>query len=135
IRGIVTQIGTQKAHALDWDLENTKPFFCGDEYAIHRFEALVTSLREQGTSCGAKREIFAEDVPVGLGAPVFDRLDADIAYAMMSINAVKAVEIGAGFDLGAQFGHESRDELTPGGFTGNHAGGLLGGNSNGQRLR
>lgn len=135
IRGHVTQIGTQKAHALDWNLVNTNPFFCGDKDAIPRFEALVTSLREQGTSCGAKLEIFAENVPVGLGEPVFDRLDADIAHAMMSINAVKAVEIGDGFDVAAQFGHESRDELTPDGFTGNHAGGILGGISSGQRIR
>ena len=135
IRGHVTQIGTQKAQTLDWDLVNTNPFFCGDAEAIPRFEKLVTSLREQGTSCGAKLEIFAENVPVGLGEPVFDRLDADIAHAMMSINAVKAVEIGDGFDVAAQFGHDSRDELTPDGFAANHAGGILGGISSGQTIR
>ena len=114
---------------------NANPFFCGDAEAIPRFEELVTSLREQGTSCGAKLEIFAENVPVGLGEPVFDRLDADIAHAMMSINAVKAVEIGDGFDVAAQFGHDSRDELTPDGFAANHAGGILGGISSGQTIR
>lgn len=92
-------------------------------------------MREQGTSCGAKLEIFAENVPVGWGEPVFDRLDADIAHAMMSINAVKAVEIGDGFAVAEQFGHQARDELTPEGFTANHAGGILGGISSGQTIR
>ncbi|STZ55524.1 Chorismate synthase [Moraxella lacunata] len=135
IRGHVTQIGTEKTDKLDWDIVNQNPFFCGDIDAIPRFEALVTSLREQGTSCGAKLEIFAENVPVGLGEPIFDRLDADIAHAMMSINAVKGVEIGDGFAVAEQFGHESRDELTPDGFCANHAGGILGGISSGQTIR
>ncbi|UYZ74570.1 chorismate synthase [Moraxella bovis] len=135
IRGHVTQIGTEKAEKLDWDIVNQNPFFCGDIDAIPRFEKLVTSLREQGTSCGAKLEIFAENVPVGLGEPIFDRLDADIAHAMMSINAVKGVEIGDGFGVAEQFGHESRDELTPEGFCANHAGGILGGISSGQTIR
>ncbi|WLF82908.1 chorismate synthase [Moraxella sp. ZY210820] len=135
IRGHVTQIGTEKAEKLDWNIVNENPFFCGDVDAIPRFEKLVTSLREQGTSCGAKLEIFAENVPVGWGEPVFDRLDADIAHAMMSINAVKAVEIGDGFAVAEQFGHESRDELTPNGFSANHAGGILGGISSGQTIR
>ncbi|AKG07944.1 chorismate synthase [Moraxella bovoculi] len=135
IRGHVTQIGTEKAEKLDWDIVNQNPFFCGDSDALPRFEALVTSLREQGTSCGAKLEIFAENVPVGLGEPIFDRLDADIAHAMMSINAVKGVEIGDGFAVAEQFGHDSRDELTPNGFCANHAGGILGGISSGQTIR
>lgn len=135
IRGHVTQIGTEKAEKLDWDIVNQNPFFCGDIDAILRFEKLVTSLREQGTSCGAKLEIFAENVPVGLGEPIFDRLDADIAHAMMSINAVKGVEIGDGFAVAEQFGHDSRDELTPEGFCANHAGGILGGISSGQAIR
>lgn len=135
IRGHVTQIGTEKAEKLDWDIVNQNPFFCGDIDAIPRFEKLVTSLREQGTSCGAKLEIFAENVPVGLGEPIFDRLDADIAHAMMSINAVKGVEIGDGFAVAEQFGHDSRDELTPEGFCANHAGGILGGISSGQAIR
>lgn len=135
IRGHVTQIGTEKAEKLDWDIVNQNPFFCGDIDAIPRFEALVMSLREQGTSYGAKLEIFAENVPVGLGEPIFDRLDADIAHAMMSINAVKGVEIGDGFAVAEQFGHDSRDELTPDGFCANHAGGILGGISSGQTIR
>lgn len=135
IRGHVTQIGTEKATKLDWGIVNQNPFFCGDIDAVPRFEALVTSLREQGTSCGARLEIFAENVPVGLGEPVFDRLDADIAHAMMSINAVKGVEIGDGFGVAEQFGHDSRDELTPDGFSANHAGGILGGISSGQSIR
>ncbi|MGK8249956.1 chorismate synthase [Moraxella lacunata] len=135
IRGHVTQIGTEKAEKLDWDIVNQNPFFCGDIDALPRFEALVTSLREQGTSCGAKLEVFAENVPVGLGEPIFDRLDADIAHAMMSINAVKGVEIGDGFAVAEQFGHDSRDELTPDGFCANHAGGILGGISSGQAIR
>ncbi len=135
IRGHVTQIGTERVEKLDWNEVNNNPFFCGDVDAVPRFEKLVTELREQGTSCGAKLEIFADNVPVGLGEPVFDRLDADIAHAMMSINAVKAVEIGDGFAVAEQFGHTSRDELTPNGFNANHAGGILGGISSGQSIR
>jgi chorismate synthase len=135
IRGHVTQIGTEKTETLDWNEVPNNPFFCGDINAVPRFEALVTSLREQGTSCGAKLEILAEKVPVGWGEPVFDRLDADIAHAMMSINAVKGVEIGDGFAVAEQFGHETRDELTTDGFLANHAGGILGGISSGQTIR
>ncbi|MFA9485948.1 chorismate synthase [Moraxella haemolytica] len=135
IRGHVTQIGTEKAEKLDWDIVNQNPFFCGDSDAIPRFEKLIISLREQGTSCGARLEILAHNVPVGLGEPIFDRLDADIAHAMMSINAVKGVEIGDGFGVIEQFGHDSRDELTPDGFCANHAGGILGGISSGQTIR
>lgn len=135
IRGHVTQIGNEHASALDWDLVNQNPFFCGDAAAIPRFEALVTTLRRDGTSCGARLEVLAENVPVGWGEPVFDRLDADIAHAMMSINAVKGVEVGDGFAVAGQFGHQSRDELTPDGFTANHAGGVLGGISSGQTIR
>jgi chorismate synthase len=135
IRGHVTQIGNEVAEKLDWNEVPNNPFFCGDVDAVPRFEALVTSLREQGTSCGAKLEILAEKVPVGWGEPVFDRLDADIAHAMMSINAVKGVEIGDGFAVAGQFGHETRDELTSNGFLANHAGGILGGISSGQTIR
>lgn len=135
IRGHVTQIGNEVAEKLDWNEVPNNPFFCGDVDAVPRFEALVTSLREQGTSCGAKLEILAEKVPVGWGEPVFDRLDADIAHAMMSINAVKGVEIGDGFAVAGQFGHETRDELTSHGFLANHAGGILGGISSGQTIR
>ncbi len=135
IRGHVTQIGNEFAHKLDWSIVNQNPFFCGDAEAIPRFEALVTDLRRQGTSCGARLEVIAENVPVGWGEPVFDRLDADIAHAMMSINAVKGVEVGDGFAVAGQFGHETRDEMTPNGFKANHAGGILGGISSGQTIR
>ena len=135
IRGHVTQIGHEKATKLDWSIVEQNPFFCGDVDAVPRFERLVTSLREMGSSCGARLEILAEHVPVGWGEPVFDRLDADIAHAMMSINAVKGVEIGDGMAVAEQFGHVARDELTPEGFTANHAGGILGGISSGQTIR
>ncbi|AOA58098.1 chorismate synthase [Acinetobacter larvae] len=135
IRGHITQIGNEYATSIDWSIVEDNPFFCADAEAVIRFEALVTSLRERGTSCGAKLELFAENVPVGWGEPVFDRLDADIAHAMMSINAVKAVEIGDGFAVAGQFGHESRDELSQNGFLANHAGGILGGISSGQQIR
>ncbi|MBC7751765.1 MAG: chorismate synthase [Candidatus Saccharibacteria bacterium] len=135
IRGHVTQIGNEFAKDLNWSIVNENPFFCGDAEAIPRFEALVTELRRQGTSCGARLEVIAENVPVGWGEPVFDRLDADIAHAMMSINAVKGVEVGDGFAVAGQFGHETRDEMTPNGFKANHAGGILGGISSGQHIR
>ena len=134
IRGHVTQIGNEMAQQLDWEIVNQNPFFCGDAEAIPRFAALVTSLREKGTSCGARLQVVVDNVPVGWGEPVFDRLDADIAHAMMSINAVKGVEIGDGFAVAGQFGHESRDELTPQGFTANHSGGVMGGISSGQQI-
>lgn len=139
IRGHVTQIGEEYASRtypdqIDWDVVNSNPFFCADTGALPRFEALIDRLRREGSSCGAKLEIIASGVPVGLGEPVFDRLDADIAHAMMSINAVKGVEIGDGMAVAGQFGHLSRDELTPEGFTANHAGGILGGISSGQNI-
>ena len=96
---------------------------------------MIDNLRREGTSCGARLDIIASGVPVGLGEPVFDRLDADIAHAMMSINAVKGVEIGDGMAVAGQFGHSARDELTPDGFAANHAGGVLGGISSGQDIR
>ncbi len=99
-----------------------------------KFEELITSLRREGTSVGARLTVVADNVPVGWGEPVFDRLDADIAHAMMSINAVKAVAIGDGFDVVSQKGHEARDELTAQGFTANHSGGVLGGISSGQPI-
>ena len=140
IRGHVTQIGNEYSNVLelskiDWDFVNSNPFFCADKEAVSRFEVLIDSLRREGTSCGARLEIIASGVPVGLGEPVFDRLDADIAHAMMSINAVKGVEVGDGMAVAGQFGHSSRDEMTPSGFTANHAGGILGGISSGQDIR
>ncbi|UNU73595.1 chorismate synthase [Moraxella nasovis] len=139
VRGFVSQIGNVKAklipeHDIDWQLVNSNPFFCADMDAVPEFEKLITECREKGTSVGAKITILATGVPAGLGEPVFDRLDADIAYAMMGINAVKGVEIGDGMLVAEQFGHESRDELTPDGFCANHAGGILGGISSGQTI-
>ena len=140
IRGHVTQIGNEYSNVvepsqIDWDFVNSNPFFCADKDAVSRFETLIDNLRREGTSCGARLEVIASGVPVGLGEPVFDRLDADIAHAMMSINAVKGVEIGDGMAVAGQFGHSSRDEMTPVGFTANHAGGILGGISSGQDIR
>ena len=137
VQGYVTQIGNVHAKAMtdiNWEFVNSNPFFCADPEALPRFEQLITECRAQGTSCGAKLTILATGVPVGLGEPVFDRLDADIAHAMMSINAVKGVEIGDGMAVAGQFGHESRDELTQTGFKANHAGGILGGISSGQTI-
>lgn len=135
IRGHVTQIGSVKAEKLDWEQVNQNPFFCGDADAVPAMEALITQLRRDGSSCGARLNVYAENVPVGWGEPVFDRLDADIAHAMMSINAVKGVEIGDGFAVVEQHGETHRDELTPEGFLSNHAGGILGGISSGQDIR
>lgn len=134
VRGHVVQIGDVRATQLDWDYVNQNPFFCGDRDAVTAMETLITNLRRDGTSVGARLTVVADNVPVGWGEPVFDRLDADIAHAMMSINAVKAVEIGDGFAVVTQKGHEARDELTPEGFTANHSGGVLGGISSGQPI-
>lgn len=134
IRGHVTQIGTVKAEKLDWSLVNQNPFFCGDADAIPQMEDLITQLRRDGSSCGARLSVYATNVPVGWGEPVFDRLDADIAHAMMSINAVKAVEIGDGFAVVEQRGEQHRDEMLPEGFASNHSGGVLGGISSGQEI-
>lgn len=140
IHGYVSQIGHLIAqevpeNSIDWDFVNSNPFFCADKAILPAFEQLITECRENGTSVGAKITILATGVPVGLGEPVFDRLDADIAHAMMSINAVKAVEIGDGMAVAEQFGHLARDEITPQGFATNHAGGILGGISSGQTIK
>jgi chorismate synthase len=110
------------------------PFFCPDPSRVTELEALIDSLRREGDSIGARVTVVAQGVPPGLGEPVFDKLDADIALAMMGINAVKAVEIGAGFACVQQRGSEHRDEMTPEGFLSNNAGGVLGGISSGQDL-
>ena len=101
---------------------------------VPELEAYMDSLRKSGDSVGARVNVVARNVPAGLGAPVYGKLDAELASAMMSINAAKAVEIGAGFDSVAQLGTEHRDEMTPGGFLSNHAGGILGGISSGQDI-
>lgn len=140
IQGYVSQIGNIMAQevdetAIDWEFVNTNPFFCADKTVLFDFEKLITACRENGTSVGAKITILATHVPVGLGEPIFDRLDADIAHAMMSINAVKGVEIGDGMMVAEQFGHLARDEISPEGFMSNHAGGILGGISSGQTIK
>lgn len=119
---------------IDWEVVNQNPFFCADEGAIGDFEALIHECRKKGTSVGAKICVHALGVPVGLGAPVFDKLDADIAHAMMSINAVKGVEIGDGMNVAQSFGHQSQDALSPDGFLSNYSGGILGGISSGQDI-
>jgi chorismate synthase len=134
IRGYLSQLGPIKAEKLDWDQVHQNPFFCPDADKVAEMEAYMDALRKEGDSIGARINVVAEGVPPGLGEPIFDRLDADLAHALMSINAVKGVEIGAGFDCIEQKGTEHRDEMTPGGFLSNNAGGVLGGISSGQPI-
>ncbi|HHJ15053.1 MAG TPA: chorismate synthase [Gammaproteobacteria bacterium] len=134
IRGYVSQLGPIELELKDWDAVNRNPFFSPDPDKVPELEAYMDALRKEGNSVGAKVRVVAEGVPPGLGEPIFDRLDADIAHAMMSINAAKGVEIGAGFASVTQKGTEHRDEITPEGFLSNHAGGVLGGISSGQNI-
>ncbi len=134
IRGFLAQLGPIKIPFKQWEVVDQNPFFAPDLTIVPSLEEFMDKLRKSGDSIGAKICAIAEGVPVGWGEPVYDRLDAEIAYAMMSINAVKGVEIGAGFDSVSQKGTEHSDELTPDGFLGNNAGGILGGISTGQDL-
>ncbi len=139
IKGYLSQIGSIKTaeygdKAFDWDSIRENPFFSPRADKVKEMEAYMDALRKEGNSIGAKVSVVALNVPPGLGEPIFDRLDADIAHAMMSINAVKGVEIGAGFDCVEQKGTEHRDPITPEGFLSNHAGGILGGISSGQDI-
>ena len=134
IRGHLSQLGENVPRSFDWAAVETNPFFWPDADMVPELEAYMDALRKSGDSVGAKVTVVASSVPPGLGEPVFDRLDADIAHALMSINAVKGVEIGAGFASVAQKGTEHRDEITPEGFLSNHAGGTLGGISSGQDI-
>ncbi|MBT3410086.1 MAG: chorismate synthase, partial [Halieaceae bacterium] len=134
VRGYLAQLGPIRAQTLDWSLVETNPFFCPDADAIPKLEKYMTALNKEGNSIGARINVVASNVMPGLGEPIFDRLDADIAHAMMGINAVKGVEVGAGFDSIEQKGTEHRDLLTPEGFVGNNAGGVLGGISSGQDI-
>jgi chorismate synthase len=134
IRGYLSQLGPIKATALDWDEVENNAFFCPDASKVEEMEAFMDQLRKQGNSVGARINVVASGMIPGLGEPIFDRLDADIAHAMMSINAVKGVEIGAGFACVEQHGSEHRDEITPQGFLSNNAGGILGGISSGQDI-
>ncbi len=143
VRGYVAQIGDividggiRPAHPKDinWNEVDNNPFFCPDAACVPRMEKLIEDLRRAGSSVGARVNVVATGMPPGWGEPVFDRLDADIAKALMSINAVKAVEIGDGFAVVSQRGEQHRDEITPQGFLSNHAGGVLGGISSGQNI-
>lgn len=134
IRGYLAQLGPVKIQNVDWDEIDNNPFFCPDAAKVAELESYMDALRKSGDSIGARINVVASHVPVGWGEPVFDRLDADIARAMMGINAVKGVEIGAGFGAVEQKGTEHRDEITPQGFLSNHAGGILGGISSGQDI-
>lgn len=134
IHGCMTQLGEIEIPFVSWDVVETNPFFAADPAVVPRLEAYMDELRHAGDSVGARLRVCARRVPVGLGAPLFDKLDADIAHAMMGINAVKGVEIGAGFAAVRQRGSEHGDEITPADFASNHAGGVLGGISSGQDL-
>lgn len=134
IRGYMAQLGPVVVPFKSWDAVNDNPFFVADAESVPALEEYMDQLRKSGDSIGAKITVVAENVPVGWGEPVYDRLDADLAHALMSINAVKGVEIGAGFDSVTQKGTEHGDELTPEGFLSNHAGGVLGGISTGQDI-
>ncbi|WP_227096498.1 chorismate synthase [Aeromonas veronii] len=134
ITGFLSQLGPIKAEAFDAAQIEQNPFFFPDAGKLEALDQYMRDLKKEGNSIGAKVQVIACNVPVGLGEPVFDRLDADIAHAMMGINAVKGVEIGDGFAVVEQKGSEHRDEMTPAGFASNHAGGILGGISSGQDI-
>ena len=134
IVGYLSQLGPIKIETVDESIVNDNPFFCPDASKIPEMESYMKALNKEGNSIGAKITVTARNVPPGLGEPIFDRLDAELAHALMSINAVKGVEIGAGFDCIEQKGTEHRDEMTPDGFLSNHAGGILGGISSGQDI-
>ncbi|OUS34224.1 chorismate synthase ['Osedax' symbiont bacterium Rs2_46_30_T18] len=136
VKGYLSQLGPLKINYdnFDWDCIESNPFFCPDASLVEPLEKYMDALRKEGNSIGAKISVRAMGVPVGLGEPIFDRIDAEIAHALMSINAVKGVEIGDGFACIEQKGTEHRDEITAEGFQSNHAGGILGGITTGQDL-
>ena len=134
IRGYMSQLGPIAIPFLSWDDVPGNPFYAPNAQIVPELEAYMDELRRSGDSIGARIEVVADHVPAGWGEPLYDRLDADIAHAMMGLNAVKGVSIGAGFDCIAQRGSEHGDELTPDGFLSNHAGGILGGISSGQAV-
>ena len=142
VRAYLSQIGAikidpsyvQNIANINWSYINKNPFFCPDPHAVEAFDELIRQLKKEGDSIGAKINLVVENVPAGLGEPVFDRLDAELAYALMSINAVKSVEIGDGAAVVEQKGSEHRDEITTDGFCSNHAGGILAGISTGQTI-
>ncbi len=134
VRGYLAQLGPIKTEAFDWNEVEKNPFFSPDVNKVAEMERYMDALRKEGNSIGARINVVATGMIPGLGEPIFDRLDAEIAHAMMSINAVKGVEIGAGFGCIEQKGTEHRDEITPEGFLSNNAGGVLGGISSGQDI-
>ena len=136
IRGAVVQVGPHKINRdnWDWDQVDQNPFWSPDADAAAQWEEYLDGQRKNGSSAGAVVQVVASGIPAGLGAPVYDKLDADLAKAMMSINATKAVEIGAGFDVAALSGEQNADEITKDGFQSNNAGGILGGISSGQDI-
>ena len=134
IRGYLAQLGPISFEKFDWGEVHNTPFFCPDSNKVPELEEYMDNLRKSGDSIGARINIVASNMITGLGEPIFDRLDADIAHAMMSINAVKGIEIGAGFEVVNQKGSDHRDLITPEGFKSNNSGGILGGISSGQDL-
>jgi chorismate synthase len=134
VRGYLAQIGDIACELKQWEIVEQNPFFCPEADKLDALDELMRSLKKEGDSIGAKVTVMAENVPPGLGEPVFDRLDADLAHALMSINAVKGVEIGDGFAVVNQRGSQHRDEIRRTGFQSNHAGGILGGISSGQTI-
>jgi chorismate synthase len=133
-KGCMSQLGEIEIPFEDWRHVPENPFFSANASILPQLEDYMDELRKNGDSCGARIDVVAENVPIGLGEPIYDKLDAEIAYALMGINAVKGVEIGAGFKSVAQKGTEHGDELTPEGFASNNAGGVLGGISTGQNI-
>ena len=134
IQGYLAAIGHIALEPIDLNIVNENAFFCPDSSKLDEIAQLIHDMRRQGDSIGAEVSVLAKGVPVGLGEPVFSRLDADLASALMGINAVKGVEVGDGMAVSSQRGTEHRDEMTPNGFTSNHAGGILGGISSGQDI-
>ena len=134
VRGYMSQLGPIVMPFVSWDHVSNNPFYAANDTSTPELEAYMDQLRRDGDSVGARIEVVAEGLPAGWGEPIYDRLDADIAYAMMGLNAVKGVEIGAGFKSVEQRGSEHGDEITPEGFLTNNAGGVLGGISTGQPI-
>lgn len=134
VRGYMSQLGPIKLGFDNWDAANANPFFCAEPKRVRELEEFMAALNKKGDSVGAEITIVATSMPTGLGEPVFDKLDAELAYALMGINAVKGVQVGAGFDCIDATGSTQRDELTPEGFLSNNAGGIVGGISTGQDL-
>ena len=132
VTGYLSQIGSIKINSIDLSEINNNPFFCPDKNVLKDIENLIDELRKEGDSIGAKIEVVVSNLPVGLGEPVFDKLEADLAKGLMSINAVKGFEVGKGFDLVSAKGSESRDEMSPDGYLSNNSGGISGGISTGQ---